>query len=98
MQTHDRLRAERDRWEMMQKIGHLRYFVQTTLMWIGGFAATEGVFAFLKSMGLPHVPEMSLIDILMYGGFAGAITSELVWSEMKRKFRIPPPEEDWMTR
>jgi hypothetical protein len=98
MQNHDRLQKERDKWEMMQKIGHLRYIVQTTLMCIGGFAVTEGVFALLKAMGWSHGPEMSLIDILRWGGFVGAITSELDWSEMKRKFRIPPPEEDWMAR
>jgi hypothetical protein len=28
----------------------------------------------------------------------GAIAGELQWSDLKRKFKDPPPEEDWMSK
>jgi hypothetical protein len=85
-------------WETMQVIGHRRYLTQGVLMWIGGYAAANGVLPLLNRIGFAFGSGMSPVDILICGGITGAVAAELHWSDMKRKFRNPPPQEDWMAR
>jgi len=85
-------------WETMQSTGHLRYLLRNTLMWIGSYTVVNGAFLLLPEIGWAHGSGMTIRDILICGGFTGAVLSELHWSDMKRKFRIPPPQEDWMAR
>ena len=90
----------RQEWEEMQRRGHLRYTLTNALQWTGGIAIAQTVWDYLCKIGLMHTytSGSSVEHILIFGIIAGVVASELLWSDMKRKFKIPPAEEDWMAR
>ena len=91
-----REQKQRKEWDLMQAQGHLRYMVENTLSWIGTGAVIDAVmFCLDKFYGFHDLP-WSIIKVVICFGITGLIQSELHWSDMKRKFRVPPPEEDWM--
>jgi hypothetical protein len=98
MDRKEKLESQRREWDEMQRRGHVRYFLLNVLIWIGSFAVVEGVWQIFEKMGWLKSSGMTGFDALMGGLLTGGLWSELHWSDMKRKFRVPPPEEDWMTR
>jgi hypothetical protein len=97
---HGREEIERGRqeWEEMKRRGHLRYIVMGVFVWIGAYAIGNVLLFAVGNLGWLQGSSISPFDVFAGGVLSGGIWSELNWSEMKRKFRNPHPEEDWMAR
>lgn len=82
----------------MQRKGRVRYAAANILMLIGAYTLADGLLEAVSKLGWMHWSGASILDIVLWGVIVGALGSELHWLDMKRRFRKPPPEEDWMTR
>ena len=98
MRRSEQIENEGREWEEMKRRGHLRYVLLGALVWTGGYTIANDLFLAVEKLGLFHGPGMSPLDVFVLGVSTGGIWSALRWSDMKRKFRIPPPEEDWIAK
>lgn len=97
MDQKARLERQSREWQEMQRLGHVRWLFQNVLLLIGLCTVVNDLLLLLNTTMGWHF-SASWLDILLFGGVGGGLSSELHWSDQKRKFRIPPPEEDWMAR
>ena len=89
---------QRERWEKMKKRGHLLELALNSSIMAGSCVFVDLAHIFCFKIGWIHSQgTISWEDVLIWAG-TGVIVGELDWSDMKRKFRIPPPEEDWMAK
>jgi hypothetical protein len=94
----ERERQQRMEWADMQRRGHFRFVMELIFSMIGGLAFIEVVWHLLaKTVGRNYFLD-TMPDIVGTGCVMGFIIAELIWFDMKRKFRIPPPEEDWVAK
>jgi hypothetical protein len=98
MDQNGKLAMQRREWDEMQRRGHVRYVLLNVLIWIGAFSVVNELWLTFGNLGWVHTSGISGIEGLIGGMLTGALWSELHWSDMKRKFRNPPPNEDWITR
>jgi hypothetical protein len=90
---------ERKQWEKAKKRGHGFYVAQNVLIWLGSYAVVRLLHILCFKSGWLRSPgSMSWEDVLVCAVVAGVVGGELYWLDMKRKFRDPPPEEDWMAK
>ena len=97
MQTKETSEQLRRKWDEMQRRGHVRFVVQEMMIWIGICTVTNNILLLLERFAGWHV-SATWIEVLFFGGFLGGLSSEIFWLDLKRKFRTPPPEEDWVAR
>jgi|GEM_PF-5521183 len=96
--AEEREREQRSEWADMQRRGHFRYVMELIFITIGLMAAVQVVLYVLgKAVGWSY-PLETMVDTVGIGCITGFLLAELHWSDMKRKFRIPPPQEDWMAK
>jgi hypothetical protein len=89
---------DRLEWEEMKRRGKLQYFVLNAVIWTGAYTIANDLFLGLEKLGLILGTATSQLDILVCGVFTGGTWAAWHWSGMERKFRNPPPEEDWMAK
>jgi hypothetical protein len=89
---------QRDHWERMKSRGHLTHLAINVLAWLGVDLGLKAIQFLCFKAGWQTSPGISWEDIVVLGVASGVIGGELYWSDMKRKFRIPPPEEDWVAK
>ena len=90
---------QREQWEKMKTRGHGFHVAQNVLIWVGSYAVVRLLHILCFKLGWLRSPgSMSWEDVLVCAVVAGAVCGELDWSDMKRKYREPPPEEDWMAK
>jgi hypothetical protein len=89
---------QRERWEKMKKQGHLKGLALNSLILAGSCVFVDLAHILCFKIGWIHTPgKISWEDIFIWAA-AGVVGGELDWSDLKRKFRTPPPEEDWMVK
>jgi len=98
MTKDERLAMLRREWDDMQRRGRTRYVLLHVLAWTGAVTLMNGLLLVIAKLVWVRVPVMSYLDIVIFGVVSGGVVSEFHWSDLKRKFRTPPPSEDWMTR
>jgi len=82
----------------MKKRGHLLGLALDSAIFAGSCIFVDFAHIFFFKIGWIHSPgKISWEDILIWAA-TGIVVGELDWSDMKRKLRTPPPEEDWMTK
>jgi hypothetical protein len=87
---------QRLRWERMKGRGHLFHIAVNILIWLGSYALMRMI---LFQAGILRTSwPTSFEDAFFFGVLTGAIYGELDWSDMKRKFSSPPPEEEWTAK
>lgn len=93
----ERERMQRIEWADIQRRGHFRFVMEQILGTIGLIAVIQVAFHVVgKTIG--RTEPLDKTEIVGYGCIIGILIAEYVWFYMKRKFRIPPPEEDWMAK
>jgi hypothetical protein len=91
-------RKQRGRWEKMKKRGHLPELALNGSIWATSCAFVYLVHILCFKIGWTHSEgNISWEDFLIWIA-AGIVVGELDWSDMKRKFGTPPPEQDWMAK
>jgi hypothetical protein len=91
-------RQQRMEWAYIKRRGHFRFVMEFIFGMIGLMAFIEVVWHLLaKTVGRNYLLD-TMPDIVGFGCITGFVIAELGWFYMKRKFRIPPPEEDWMAK
>jgi hypothetical protein len=94
----EKVRQQRIEWAEMQRRGHFRFVMEQIFSMIGTLAAIQVVWHLLaKAIGRNYFLD-TMVDTVSTGFILGILVAEYLWFYMKRKFRIPPPEEDWMAR
>ena len=92
-------RKQRMEWADMQRRGHFRFVMEETFFTIGVLAAVYVMWCVLaKAVGRYYPLDTTMVDTVGLGFILGILPAELRWFDMKRKFRIPPPEEDWVVK
>ncbi|HEY2858240.1 MAG TPA: hypothetical protein VGJ21_07475 [Terracidiphilus sp.] len=87
------------RWPKMQKRGHLRHTGFCILLFVIGFIGLKMIYALCFRFGFMQTAGSdSWIDSIGSAILAGVVMGELDWMDMNRKFKSPPPEEDWMAK
>jgi hypothetical protein len=94
----EREQTQRMEWADMQRRGHFRYVIEQIFSTIGLIAVIQAAFHVVGKMIGRTAPFELTIDIVGTGCIIGFVIAELGWFYMKRKFRIPPPQEDWMAK
>jgi hypothetical protein len=98
MANADTNRKEQARWQQMKRRGQLLELVLNASIWVGSYFVVRLLHVIVFKFGWTKSPgTTSWEDVIIWtvtGIFVGAID----WSDMKRKFRNPPPEEDWMAK
>ena len=93
--AEEKERQQRMEWADMQRRGHFRYAMEQIFSMIGLFAFIQVLsYAVGKAIG-KNFPLETMVNTVGFGCIVGFVIAELSWFDMKRKFRIPPPEEDW---
>jgi hypothetical protein len=96
MSKPEREAKQRLRWERMKGRGHLFHIVVNILIWLGSYAFVRVI---LFQAGFLRTPWSTFFeDVFFFAILTGAIAGQLDWSDMKRKFSSPPPEEDWAAK
>ena len=98
MDTKEKLDVQRREWEDMQHRGRIRYGLSRVLLWIGAWTLANDAFLILNQLGWWKQSGLPWKEILVAGVATGLSQAGLHWSDLERKFRTPPPEEDWMAR
>ena len=94
----ERERQQRIEWAEMQRRGHFGYAMEQTFGIIGLMAVVQVVLYVLGKAGGRNFPLETMVDTVGIGCITGFVFAELSWFNMKRKFRIPPSEEDWVVK
>ena len=91
-------RKQRRRWERMKRRGHTLELALNILIWVGSYAFIRLMHVVAFKFGWMQSPGTTSWEDVFLCAVAGILGGELDWSDMKRKFRNPPPEEDWVTK
>jgi hypothetical protein len=91
-------RKQRRRWEKMKTRGHALELALNVSICVGSYAVVRLIHIVLFKSGWMQSPGATSWEDVFIWGVAGIIGGELDWADMKRKFRNPPPEEDWVTK
>jgi hypothetical protein len=98
MVERTKLEQQRRDWENMQRRGRLRYGLTCVFVWVGAWTIANDILLIFDRFGWWQQSGLPWNEILVMGVVTGCSQAALHWSDLKRKFRTPPPEEDWMTR
>jgi hypothetical protein len=96
--SEEKEHKQRIEWADMQRRGHFRYVMELIFITVGLMAVIQVAWYALGKFFGWNSPLETMVDTVGIGCITGFIMAETHWSDMKRKFRIPPPEEDWMAR
>jgi hypothetical protein len=92
-------RRQRLYWQRIKKRGHVVHLALSVLIFAGGYAFVRLCHVLAFRAGLMRSPgSTSLEDIFITAVVTGLVFGQLEWSDLKRKFKDPPPEEDWMAK
>jgi hypothetical protein len=98
MARSEKEQKQRERCEKMKKRGHLQELALNGSILAGSCVFVDLAHILCFKIGWINTPgKISWEDIFIWAA-AGVVGSELDWSDLKRKFRTPPPEEDWMAK
>ena len=90
---------QRERWERMKKRGRIPHLAINVSIFLGSYAVVRLLHILCFKLGWLRSPgSTSWEDVFFCAVLTGAIFGELQWSDLKRKFKDPPPEEDWMSK
>lgn len=99
MLQREKERKQREQWEKMKKRGHIPHLAINVSIFLGSYAAVRLLHILCFKLGWLRSPgSTSWEDVFFCAVLTGAIAGELQWSDLKRKFKDPPPEEDWMSK
>jgi hypothetical protein len=98
MLLREKERKQLARWERMQKRGHVLYVALHISTWVGSYAFVRLMHVLCFQLGWMQSPGTTSWEDVLIWTVTGTVVGELDWSDMKRKFRTPPPEEDWMAK
>jgi hypothetical protein len=82
----------------MKRRGHPLEIALNILIWVGSYAFVRAMHVAAFKFGWMQSPGTTSWEDVFLCAVAGILGGELDWSDMKRKFRNPPPEEDWVTK
>jgi hypothetical protein len=91
-------RKQRHRWDRMKRRGHLLELALNILIWVGSYGLVRLIHVVCFRFSWMHSPGTTSWEDVLIWTVTGIIVGELDWSNLKRKFRNLPPEEDWMTK
>jgi hypothetical protein len=91
-------RKQQRHWENMQRRGHSLELVLNIVIWAGSYSLVRLVHVLGFRIGWFHSPGTTSWEDVLIWTATGIFVGEMDWSDMKRKFRNPPPEQDWMTK
>ena len=89
---------QRQRWERMKRRGHSLELAMNVLICVGSYSIVRVIHVVAFKLGWLQSPGTTSWEDVFVWAAGGIIGGEWDWSGMKRKFRNPAPEEDWVTK
>jgi hypothetical protein len=86
-----------EQWTKMRRRGHFTYIAVGVLLMLGCYVGVRLVHVGAFKLGWLSSPgSTTLANAFFDAALPGFIAAEITWSDMKRKFSLPPNEDRTM--